>query len=219
MTERNCMDQARRLDAVRLLALLLLGLAGVLIAQAVSLPSITQLRAEVRQLGMLAPMAFIAIYLVSTLVFLPKAVLSILAGAVFGLPLGVTFVMIGALLGAILAFLASRVLARQPVERLAGKHLARLDGLVAENAFVGIIIARLIPIVPFTMLNYAAGLTTVQLRIFTGATFIGMTPGAVAYVAIGAFGFHLSSWQFQVAAAGLALLTITGVIAVRLRRV
>lgn len=213
------MDSTRRRDVVRLLALLLLGLTGVLIAQVVRLPSIMQFRVDVRQLGVLAPMAFIAIYLVSTLLFLPKAVLSILAGAVFGLLLGVTFVMIGALLGAILAFLASRVLARHPIERLTGKHLARLDELIAENAFVGIAIARLIPFIPFTMLNYAAGLTTVQLRIFTGATFVGMIPGTVAYVAIGAFGFHLGSWQFLVAAVSLVLLTIIGVVAMRQRSV
>ncbi len=213
------MDSMRRRDVVRLLGLLLLGVVGVVSAQVVRLPGLTQLRVDVHQLGVLGPIAFIAIYLASTLVFLPKAVLSILAGAVFGLPLGVIFVMIGALLGAILAFLSSRVLARQPVERLAGKHLAQLDEMVAENAFVGIVLARLIPIIPFTLLNYAAGLTAVQLRIFTGATFVGMIPGSVAYVSIGAFGLHPRSWQFLAAVIGLALLTIIGAIAVRHRRV
>lgn len=213
------MSDSKRRDLTRLSLLLLIVLAGIVLSTAWKIPGGPQIRADIHQLGFYAPPAFILIYAVFTLLFLPKAVLSILAGVTFGLGLGFIYVLIGAMIGATLAFLVSRFLARESVERLAGRHLARLDKLIAPNAFLGIVIARLIPVIPFTLLNYAAGLTVIGLGTFAGASVIGMLPGTFVYVSLGAFGVHPQSWQFMAAVAVALALTIGGTFAVRRRNV
>jgi uncharacterized membrane protein YdjX (TVP38/TMEM64 family) len=206
-------------DRIRLLLLFLAVVAGLLIAKMLPIPSERQLRADVLRLGVFAPVDFILLYAFFTLLFLPKAVLSILAGATFGLSLGLAYVLIGAMVGAVIAFLLSRFVAREPTKRLAGVHLARLDEMIAKNAFVGIVVARLIPVVPFTLLNYAAGLTAIRLGTFASASAIGMIPGTFVYVSIGAFGVHPRTWEFWLAVTLALIMMIAGAIAVRGKRV
>jgi uncharacterized membrane protein YdjX (TVP38/TMEM64 family) len=206
-------------DRIRLLLLFLAVVAGLLIAKMLPIPSERQLRADVLRLGVFAPVDFILLYAFFTLLFLPKAVLSILAGATFGLSLGLAYVLIGAMVGAVIAFLLSRFVAREPTKRLAGAHLARLDEMIAKNAFVGIVVARLIPVVPFTLLNYAAGLTAIRLGTFASASAIGMIPGTFVYVSIGAFGVHPRTWEFWLAVTLALIMMIAGAIAVRGKRV
>jgi uncharacterized membrane protein YdjX (TVP38/TMEM64 family) len=206
-------------DRIRLLLLFLAVVAGLLIAKMLPIPSERQLRADVLRLGVFAPVDFILLYAFFTLLFLPKAVLSILAGATFGLSLGLSYVLIGAMVGAVIAFLLSRFVAREPTKRLAGAHLVRLDEMIAKNAFVGIVVARLIPVVPFTLLNYVAGLTAIRLGTFAGASAIGMIPGTFVYVSIGAFGVHPRTWEFWLAVTLALIMMIAGAIAVRRRRV
>lgn len=210
---------SKRRDRTRLMLLLLIVLAGVVLARLWTIPSGPQIRVDILKLGYYAPPAFILVYAISSLLFLPKAVLSILAGVTFGLGLGIVYVLIGAMIGATVAFLVSRFLARESVEHLAGNHLQRLDRMIAANAFSGIVIARLIPVIPFTLLNYAAGLTAIGIGTFAGASVIGMLPGTFITVSLGAFGVHPRSWQFLVAV-GLAIaLAIGGTIAIRRRNV
>jgi uncharacterized membrane protein YdjX (TVP38/TMEM64 family) len=118
---------------------------------------------------------------------------------------GTVFVLIGATIGAVAAFLAARRVGRSALERLAGRKISRLDKQLAERPFTGILVARLIPVVPFTLLNYAAGLSAVTFISYLGATVLGMLPGTASYVALGAYGTQLHSWEF-----GIALLVILG---------
>jgi uncharacterized membrane protein YdjX (TVP38/TMEM64 family) len=206
-------------DRVRLMLLLLAVIVGLLVARVLPIPSERQLRADVQQLGAFAPVDFILLYAFFTLLFLPKAVLSILAGATFGLSLGFAYVLVGAMAGAVIAFLLSRFVAREPTKRLVGAHLARLDEMIARNAFVGIVVARLIPVIPFTLINYVAGLTAIRLGTFASASAIGMIPGTFVYVSLGAFGVHPRTWQFWLAVTLALIMMFAGVIAVRRRRV
>jgi uncharacterized membrane protein YdjX (TVP38/TMEM64 family) len=100
-------------DRVRLMLLLLAVIVGLLVARVLPIPSERQLRADVQQLGAFAPVDFILLYAFFTLLFLPKAVLSILAGATFGLSLGFAYVLVGAMAGAVIAFLLSRFVSRR----------------------------------------------------------------------------------------------------------
>jgi uncharacterized membrane protein YdjX (TVP38/TMEM64 family) len=183
-------------DWARLIFLIAIVLVGFILARTLHIPGESQIRIEVRRLGTYAPWTFIGIYTLATLIFIPKAVLSIVAGATFGLSLGLIYVLTGAIIGAIIAFLVSRFIARESMARLAGQHLVRLDTLIAKNAFMGIVITRLIPVIPFTLINYVAGLSAISLGTFAAASAIGMVPGTFVYVSLGALGSHPRSWQF-----------------------
>lgn len=180
------------------------------VAYSLHYPTIATLRSEISKIGFFAPFIFIGIYTLATLLFVPKNFLSIAAGAVFGLLPGISYVLIGATIGAIVAFLGSRFLGRTAIERLAGQQISQLDARLGESPFIGILIARLIPVIPFTLLNYASGLSAVAFIPYVAATVIGMIPGTASYVALGAFGTKLHSWEFALAAiVFVALWTLT----------
>ena len=98
-----------------------------------------------------------------TLLPLPKNVFAALAGVLFGLLLGIVVVLLAALLGAA-AFALTRVLGRDAIERIAGSRVARVDALLARRGRPAVIAVRLVPLLPFTAINYAAGLTSVRTR-------------------------------------------------------
>jgi uncharacterized membrane protein YdjX (TVP38/TMEM64 family) len=131
--------------------------------------------------------AFFAIYIIQTALALPgAAVMSLAAGALFGTLTGTICAVIAATIGAVLSFLVSRYLAGEIVRRKFG---ARLEGLNRELAVRGLnylLFLRLVPLFPFFLINLAAGLTQLPLRIFVTGTFIGIIPGAFVYVNAGA---------------------------------
>jgi uncharacterized membrane protein YdjX (TVP38/TMEM64 family) len=137
--------------------------------------------------GPLAPLIFIALYIVAPVLFVPGAILSIGAGTVFGLLKGTIYVSIGATLGATCAFLVGRYLARGWVaKRLEGnRKFEAIDRAVAREGWKIVGLARLSPFFPFNLLNYAFGLTSIRLRDYFFATWAGMIPGIVMYVYIG----------------------------------
>lgn len=141
----------------------------------------------VGQLGPWGPVIFIALYIVATVLFIPGSVLTLGAGAVFGVVWGSIYVSIAATLGATAAFLVGRYLARDAIERkLKGnERFAAIDKAVAGQGWKIVGLTRLSPVFPFTLLNYAFGLTQVKLRDYVLASWIGMMPGTVMYVYVG----------------------------------
>lgn len=135
--------------------------------------------------GAWAPLAFIALYAAATVVFLPGAVLTLVAGALFGAVPGALYSLIGATLGATLAFLVARYLAADWVARKAGGRLKQLiEGVEAEGwRFVAFV--RLVPLFPFNLVNYALGLTRIPLLAYAATSFVCMFPGALAYAWLG----------------------------------
>ena len=120
-------------------------------------------------------------------------------------------VYLAALLGAPLAFVVGRYLGRDAVERFTGARVARVDELLRRHGLATVIGARLIPVLPFTVINYTAGLTAVRRGDYALGTALGIIPGTLAYVAIGAFGFELG-WPFWLAVGGLGGLSVTGLL-------
>lgn len=192
--------------------------AGVVVATAVGLPTVTDLRAGLAAAGWAAPVLYAALYAGLTLTPTPATALSIAAGLLFGLPTGLAVVMTGALLGASTAFGLSRTLGRQAVTRLDSQRLRRLDELLRRHGLLAVIGVRLLPLLPFGPLNYACGLTNVGARHYLLGTAIGILPAALAFVTIGAYGDTPGSTPFLVALGGLALLTLAGAAAARGRR-
>lgn len=143
------------------------------------------LEARVAAAGALGPAAFVALYALATVACLPGSLTSLAGGALFGPLWGTLWNLTGATLGATVAFL----LARQGVgprltDRVGGRARRVLDAVDAEGWRV-VALARLVPLVPFNLLNYALGLTRVRTSHYVLATLAGMLPGAVAYTYLG----------------------------------
>lgn len=143
--------------------------------------------------------------------------LTIAAGAAFGLARGLLIVLVGAAVGAGCAFYLGRILGRDAVQHFTGARLQAVDAFLARRGFWAGLAARLIPIVPFNALNYLSGLTAVRARSYLAATALGILPGTTAYVAVGAYGDRPGSWPFLAALGGLLLLTVVGVVGSRIR--
>jgi len=139
----------------------------------------------VSQAGWWAPVIFILIYTIATILFLPGTVFTFAGGIIFGPVLGVLYNLTGASIGAAVAFLISRYLVSDWITQRAGGRLKQLiDGVEAEGwRFVAFV--RLVPLFPFNLLNYALGLTRIRFIEYFLATFIFMLPGAIAYTYIG----------------------------------
>lgn len=144
-------------------------------------------------LGGLGGIAFIGIYVIATVAFLPGSILTLGAGVIFGVILGSLYVFIGATLGATAAFLVGRYLARDWVIKKISdnKKFAAIDKAVGKEGLKIVLLTRLSPIFPFNLLNYALGITAVPLKdYFLGS--VGMIPGTIMYVYIGSLAGNLA---------------------------
>jgi len=148
----------------------------------------------VKNLGWLAPVVYIVIYNIATLLFIPGSILTMTAGFLFGLFWGSVYVLIGAMLGAILAFLVGRYLSRDWVCRQMESHpkFQAIDEAVKKEGWKIVLLTRLSPLFPFNLLNYAFGVTQVSLRDYVLGS-LGMIPATVAYVYIGSLGTNLTT--------------------------
>ncbi len=160
---------------------------------------------------------YVVSYVLATVLALPGSVLTLAAGFVFGLPLGVALTSIASVTGATCAFLVGRYIARDWVQqRIAtNKTVAALDAATRHEGFVIVFLARLSPAFPFNVLNYGLALTAVRLRDFVLASWIGMLPGTVLYVYLGAAAGDLRQLLSGDVDSGLAgrVLLIGGLIA------
>jgi uncharacterized membrane protein YdjX (TVP38/TMEM64 family) len=150
-------------------------------------PWLHRLLEWIAALGPIAPLVFIAIYIVACVMFIPGSILTLGAGFLFGVVWGSICVSIAATLGATAAFLIGRYLARGWVaRRLEGNpRFKAIDSAVAREGWKIVLLTRLSPIFPFNLLNYAYGLTRVRLRDYFLASWIGMLPGTVMFVYFG----------------------------------
>jgi uncharacterized membrane protein YdjX (TVP38/TMEM64 family) len=146
-------------------------------------------------LGPLGTLIFIAIYILACVLLLPGSILTLGAGAVFGVVPGFIAVLTGATLGATCAFLVGRYLTRDWVaRRIAGNEKFKaIDEAVARDGWKIVFLTRLSPVFPFNLLNYAFGLTRVSLKHYFFASWIGMIPGTMMYVYIGSLAGDLAS--------------------------
>ncbi len=128
-----------------------------------------------------APLAFVVAYVFACALDFSGLVLTLAGGALFGFWWGAVLNTIGANLGATAAFWVARALGREGVRALVGSRLAGLDRLAEAQGFLWLLRLRLIPVVPFNLLNFGAGLTAMPWRQFAGATAIGIFPGTLVY--------------------------------------
>lgn len=170
---------------------LTLGAAAVLVAALIlggrqAGQYLPQFAAWVESLGWLGPLVFILGYAVATVAFIPGSLLTLAAGAIFGLVQGTLYTLVGATLGASAAFLVARYGARGWIERrIAGNaRFAAIDRAVGREGFKIVALLRLSPVFPFNLLNYSLGLTRVRFLDYLLAS-VAMLPGTLLYVYYG----------------------------------
>ena len=141
--------------------------------------------------------AFVGIYVVACVLFIPGSILTLGAGAVYGVVRGSLLVSVASTLGATAAFLAGRYLARDWVaRRIEGNERFRaIDRAVGREGWKIVGLTRLSPVFPFNLLNYAYGLTRVSLRDYVLASWLGMIPGTVMYVYLGSLAGSLATLE------------------------
>jgi len=169
-----------------------------------------------------APIVFVLVYALATVLFVPGSVLTMAGGALFGPLAGTLWNLTGATLGATLAFMIARYVASDWVYRRAGERLARLMRGVEEEGWRFVAFVRLVPFFPFNLMNYAFGLTRIRLGEYVAASFICMAPGAIAYTYLGYAGREAASGQagaIRKALLALALLAAVAFLPRLVRRV
>ncbi len=205
----------RRLALLRLAVLggALVTFVGVLVLSGSI--SADRVRDWVEGYGAAGPLVFIAISASLTVVLFPGPVLAAASGLLFGTALGTPVSIASATLGATIAFSLSRWWGHDAVVALAGPRLQALRGWVGRRGFLTVLYARIAPGVPYTLVNYAAGLTPIALRAFVLATAIGVAPRAFAYTALGGSLGNLRSPEAYVAIAVLVVMAVGGLVLAR----
>ena len=174
------------------------------------------LQAEIKSFGVLAPVIYALVYVIATLLLIPGSVLTLGAGPLFGFWQGFAIVVVSANLAALCAFLLARSALRQRVAQWAQANpkFAALDRAIGQNGFKMVLLSRLSPAFPFTLLNYLLGVTTVSPGAYVLANLLGMLPGTFFYVYLGATASDaLTGGANRTATVGQNLLRLTGLLA------
>ncbi len=203
----------RRIVGPLLLVVVIAALALVL--RALDVTSVDELRTRVDDAGLWAPLVFVVLYSLLTVALAPGSIGSAAAGLIFGGVAGTVLTVVGATIGATGSFVLGRALGRDTVGSLFGGGIDRLDRFIGDRPFRSVVAIRLLPILPFGLVNYAASFTRLPLRSYVGGTAVGIVPGSALFVALGASLAMPGSPRFWASLGGLALFTLIGAILVR----
>ncbi len=158
---------------------------------------------------------FVVVSATLTACLFPGPLLAGASGLLFGTWLGTPVSIASATLGATLAFALSRWIAHDAVEELQGRRLAALRAWIGRRGFLSVLYARIVPGLPYNLVNYAAGLSPVTLRAFVAATAIGCSPRAFAYTALGGSLDDLGSPEAIAAFIVLVVMALGGLVMAR----
>jgi phospholipase D1/2 len=129
-----------------------------------------------------APLIVVAAYVIGGLVVLPVTAMIAVTGIVFGPVLGFVYALIGVTLSAIFIYYLGRKLGRATVRRIAGKRINELSRRIAKRGLIAVVVVRMLPIAPFTIINLIAGASHIRFRHFVLGTILGMAPGTLILV-------------------------------------
>jgi uncharacterized membrane protein YdjX (TVP38/TMEM64 family) len=174
-----------------------------------------RVRDWVEDAGVWAPLAFVAISAALTVAFFPGPLLAGASGLLFGTAVGFPLSLAAAVLGASAAFLLARTVGRDAAAQLAGPRVLAVRDAVSRRGFLAVLYARILPGVPYSLVNYGAGLTTIPLAVFAAATALGAAPRAFAYTALGGSLDDLGSPEAIAAIAVLVVMAVGGLVAFR----
>lgn len=168
----------------------------------------TSIKSYINSFGILSPVIYIIMFTLVPLTLFPDSILAVAGGMAFGVFYGTLYTIIGAVCGAALSFYIARFLGRAVVDKLVhGKGKWFEDG-VEKRGFLIIFMLRLIPLVPFDIISYGAGLSKIKFKDFMPATILGIIPGVLVFTNLGDKSLEVTSPQFILAVGLLILLFI-----------
>lgn len=181
-------EQGKSSGRIKLVGAALVVVCMILLSRRVNVQELfAQALERIQELGWIGFAVFALLYTVSTIFFLAPTVLTLGAGAAYGVVKGTMLVSVSSMLGASASFLIGRYFARGII---AGKvegnpRFKAIDDAVAREGWKIVGLTRLSPVFPFSLLNYTYGLTPVSFRAYFLASWIGMIPGTIMYVYLG----------------------------------
>lgn len=175
------------------------------------------MRDRIDGLGAAGPLAFVAVSTLLACAFFPGPLLAAAAGLLFGTALGTPVALGSAVLSAVTACLIARGVAGDAAAGIGGRRVQALVALVERRGFVSVLYARVLPGIPFTLFNYAVGLTRIAVVTLAAATALGAAPRTFAYVALGGSFGDLRRPETVIAVAILVAMALGGALTVWLR--
>ncbi len=200
-------------------ATIVIGLIFLVIIYKRYLSNITaqNIRAWISTFGVFAPIAYMFVWALLPIFFFPVPVLALAGGLSFGLIEGTVFTLIGAIINSSLMFIIAKVLAKDMVRNYLEKKLPEKWWKIfmeseGRQGFIIIFICRLIPIMPYNVINYAAGLTNISFLNYSLATAIGILPGTLVFINVGDKLLDVKSPEFVVSIILLIMLMVVSVL-------
>ena len=166
----------------------------------------------IQSFGMYAPLMFIVFFTLAPLIFFPDGILALSGGLIFGFAWGSVYIVLGALSGGTLSFYLARLYGTKMHEKLAHEKLINFHKNIQKHGFVMILMLRFVPIVPFNIISYSAGFSTIRYRDFFFATLFGMLPGVFVYANIGAQSLSFGSKEFYISVGLLVVLVVVSMV-------
>lgn len=194
------------------LGILFLSIVLVVIYKIYSLKlSVEDIKNYVIGFGKIGPLVYIIMFSLVPLTLFPDSVLAIAGGLIFGLFKGYIYTTIGALIGGTISFYISRYWGREVVKKLTKEKLDKVEAMINNSGFMIILLLRLIPLFPFDVISYGAGLTSVKYKDFLLATLFGIIPGILVFTNLGAQAVNVGSNNFYISIALLILLFVASI--------
>lgn len=167
--------------------------------------------------GVMAPIAYIFVWAILPIFFFPVPVLALAGGLSFGLVDGTIYTLIGAMVNSSLMFLLANILAKDMVskyleDKLPDKWWDRFQSADGKEVFLIVLICRLIPIMPYNVINYVSGLTKIRFSNYFLATLIGIFPGTVIFLNVGDKILDVKSPEFIMSIVFVVILTVVSVV-------
>jgi uncharacterized membrane protein YdjX (TVP38/TMEM64 family) len=180
-----------RIRTIKFISLILFIVFSIFVIKNLGYPGLMspmELRESLSNYGSVAPFIFILLYIFLTLFLFPGTVLTIAAGVLFGTILGTLYTIIGATIGASLLFLISRYLGRSFISEVIEnkyKKIKDYENKLEKQGFKVVVFLRLVPLFPFSILNFSLGLTKVKFKDYFLGTMLGIIPGSFALAYFG----------------------------------
>lgn len=166
------------------------------------------LKQTILSYGSLAPIIYIILFSLVPLTLFPDAALALAGGMIFGVKYGFLLTLIGAVCGASISFYISRFFGRNLVKRISSDKLQWVEKNLEQDGFFVVILLRLVPLIPFDIISYGAGLSSIKFSHFILATSIGIIPGVYVYTNLGDKSLNVHSPEFILSIAILVLLVV-----------
>lgn len=144
-----------------------------------------ELQNYLKKLGIWAPVIYIFLYIIGTILILPSTPLNLSGGAIFGIWWGTVWTTIAAIIAAIIAFYYSRTIGRDLIAHRMEKSITTINAEMQQGGLFYMFAIRLLPIIPYGIVNFAAGLTSISFRDYIIGTMLGTLPGILPFVMMG----------------------------------